>query len=247
MVKKGKAIGMKVVAYVPIKLNNERTPGKNIKKFNDGTPLCHFIFNTLSQVKEINEIYCFCSDLSIQSFITGRVRFLQREKQLDTAETTCQDIVNSFLKKVDADIIVLAHATCPFLRPDTISKCIQMVQSGLYDSAFTASKVQDFLWRDGCPLNFYPEKIARTQDLPEIYKESVGCYVFTKDMFMLLQRRVGLKPFICEVSKFEEIDIDYPEDFDIANAIYMNIIKNSKLKHTIDGENISDDFAEENW
>ena len=37
------AITMKVVAMIPIKLNNERVPGKNIKKFSDGTPLMSLI------------------------------------------------------------------------------------------------------------------------------------------------------------------------------------------------------------
>lgn len=30
---------MKTVAFVPIKLNNQRTPGKNTKKFDDGSAL----------------------------------------------------------------------------------------------------------------------------------------------------------------------------------------------------------------
>lgn len=30
---------MKVVALVPIKMNNERTPGKNTKKLSDDIPL----------------------------------------------------------------------------------------------------------------------------------------------------------------------------------------------------------------
>ena len=34
---------MKVVALVPIKMNNERTPGKNTKRFHDGTPLIQCI------------------------------------------------------------------------------------------------------------------------------------------------------------------------------------------------------------
>ena len=32
-------LNMKVVAFVPVKLNNERLPGKNTKVFEDGTPL----------------------------------------------------------------------------------------------------------------------------------------------------------------------------------------------------------------
>ena len=159
---------MKVVAYIPIKLNNERAPGKNIKKFDDGTPLCQFMFNTISEVNEIDDIYCFCSDSSIEEYLCGRVKYLEREKYLDTSEAKCQDIVESFLNKVEADIIVLAHVTSPFLKSESIRKCVQMVLSGEYDSAFTASKIQDFLWKDGKPMNFNPESIVRTQDLPEI-------------------------------------------------------------------------------
>lgn len=218
---------MKIAAYIPIKLNNERAPGKNIKEFSDGTPLCDFMFRTISKVQEIDDIYCFCSDDSIKKYLSGRVKFLRREKDLDTSEAKCQDIIDSFIDKVSADIIVLAHVTCPFLKADSIRQCVQMVKGGEYDSAFTAGRVQDFLWRDGKPLNFDPEHIARTQDLPEVFKESIGCYVFKKEIYEKTRRRIGLNPYICEVGKLEEIDIDYTEDFEIANAIYMNMIKNS--------------------
>ena len=39
---------MKTIAIVPIKLNNERLPNKNIKPFDNGAPLCHYIFETLN-------------------------------------------------------------------------------------------------------------------------------------------------------------------------------------------------------
>lgn len=130
-----------------------------------------------------------------------------------------------FLEMVDADIIVLCHVTCPFLKASSIEKCIEKVKSGEYDSAFTAVQVRDFLWKNGEPLNFNPNYVLKTQDLPVIFKESVGCYVFTKELFVSSSRRVGFRPYICEVDAFEATDIDYPEDFEIANAIYMNILK----------------------
>ena len=52
---------MKVVALVPIKMNNERTPGKNTKQFDDGTPLIHFILKTLNEAQEVDETYVYCS------------------------------------------------------------------------------------------------------------------------------------------------------------------------------------------
>lgn len=216
---------MKVASYIPIKLNNQRTPGKNIKEFDDGTPLCNFMFDTISKVKGIDEKYCFCSDEKITDYLPDSIKFLKRGKNLDTSETQCHEIIKSFLEIVDADIIVLTHVTCPFIKAETIEKCIEAVKSGKYDSAFSAVKIQDFLWKDGMPLNFDADFAVKTQDLPAIYKESVGCYVFTKELFLSSNRKVGFNPYIYAVDSIESVDIDYPEDFQIANAIYMNMLK----------------------
>lgn len=54
---------MKIVAVIPIKLNNERVPVKNIKCFSDGTPLICCIQSTLMKSKLIDEIYVYCSNV----------------------------------------------------------------------------------------------------------------------------------------------------------------------------------------
>ena len=62
---------MKTVAFVPVKLNNRRLPGKNLKPFYDGTPLLHFILKSLQQVEEIGEVYVFCSEEKIRDYFPG--------------------------------------------------------------------------------------------------------------------------------------------------------------------------------
>lgn len=227
---------MKVASYIPIKFNNVRTPGKNIKEFDDGTPLCQFMFNTIAQVTGIDEKYCFCSSEEIKKYLPEEIRFLKRSEKLDSSSTQCHEIIKEFISLVDADIYVLTHVTCPFVKAETIERCIEKVKSGKYDSAFTAAKIQDFLWKEGKPLNFDPEYAVRTQELETIYKESIGCYVFTKDMFLRSNRKVGFNPYIYEVDAYEEMDIDYPEDFEKCNAVYMNILKSKincgrKMRH----------------
>ena len=44
---------MKVVSFIPIKLNNQRLPGKNIKDLN-GRPLCDYIFKTVKDISQID-------------------------------------------------------------------------------------------------------------------------------------------------------------------------------------------------
>ena len=44
---------MKIVAIVPMKLNNSRLPQKNTKCFSNGRPLCYYILATLLSIKEL--------------------------------------------------------------------------------------------------------------------------------------------------------------------------------------------------
>ena len=217
---------MKTVAFVPVKLNNERAPGKNTKRFGDGTPLITHFLKTLKAVPEFDSIYVFCSKQEIQEFLVDGVIFLERPAFLDTKEATPQDIIREFMSRVEAEIYAVCHCTSPFVTARHVSECVQAVQGGEFDSSFTGEKLQRLMWTaDYRPLNFEAEHIPRTQDLPVLYNEVSAAYVFHRSVFETMNRRIGIKPHITEVQGIECVDIDYPEDFDIANAIYMHIIK----------------------
>lgn len=221
---------MKVVALIPIKLNNERFPQKNLKCFQDGTPLITFFLKSLLEVQEIDEYYVYCSDDAIINYFpNNRIIYLRRPAFLDTKDATPQMIIREFMNNVDADVYAVCHCTSPFVHPPKISTCIQKVCSNEFDSAFTAEKTQKLMWYNGKPLNFDPTNIPRTQDLPIYYKELSAAYVFTKDTFLKYNRRTGINPYICEVSGQESIDIDYEDDFQVADAIYMKYYYN-KIK-----------------
>lgn len=216
---------MKTVAYIPIKLNNERTPGKNIKKMFNGKSIVQILQETLVRLNNLDEIYVFCSDERIKEYLIDGVKFLKRPEFLDTKQATPNDIINEFMKLVDADVYMVSHATSPFVSVEHFEECINAVKSGEFDSSFTAQKLQKLLWKsNGTPLNFDPENVPRTQDLEPYYDEVSAAYVFTKEMYMKHKRRIGLKPHITVVSELESIDIDYPEDFEIANAVYKEIL-----------------------
>ena len=57
---------MKTVAFIPIKMNNERTPGKNTKRFYNGKCILEIIQETLMEVKGLDEVYVFCSNDAIK-------------------------------------------------------------------------------------------------------------------------------------------------------------------------------------
>ena len=216
---------MKVVAVVPMKLNNRRLPQKNTKPFTNGKPLCYYILSTLLKIDGIDEVYVYCSNPDIKEYIPNEVKYLCRSESLDQDTTKMNEVLGSFSQEVDADIYIMTHTTAPFISAESIEKGVNAVKSGDYDSSFAAKKLQDFLWKDGQPFNYQLDNIPRTQDLPPLFEETSGFYIYKKEVINDMKRRIGNKPYIVEVGEIESIDIDEAEDFMIADAIYNHLYR----------------------
>lgn len=218
---------MKTVSFIPIKLNNQRLPGKNLLMLG-GKPTCQYIFETINSIETINEKYVYCSDESIKDYIPNGLTFLKRDTCLDEFQVRGLEIIERFVQDVDADIYVLTHVTQPFTKSESIKKALDMVISGEYDSAFSAVMLQDYLWMRGKPLNYDMKNIVRTQELEPVYMETGAFYIFRKDVFLELGQRIGNKPYIFKIDQFEAIDIDTAEDFEFAKAIVTYWNNNKK-------------------
>lgn len=218
---------MKVVSFIPIKLNNQRLPGKNLMLLN-GRPMCDYMFHTIGAIDIIDEKYVYCSDETIKKYMPDNLIFLKRDTCLDGFQVKGLEIIDRFVKDVDADIYVLAHVTQPFTKPESIRKALDKVISGKYDSAFSAVVLQDYMWMNGKPFNYDVKNIPRSQDLEPIYMETGAFFIFRKEVFTELGQRIGKKPYVCEVNQFEAVDIDTSEDFDFAETVAEYLAQQNK-------------------
>lgn len=209
---------MKKVAFVPIRLNSQRVEGKNLRLLG-GRPLMAYLLQTLTQVENIDEVYLYCSNPDVQQYLPEGVKFLQRDQSLDSNTTLGEEIYDAFTSAVDADIYILAHATSPFIRSATIADAVARVESGEYDSAFSAERVQTFAWWDGKPLNYSLDRVPRTQDLEPVYVETSAFFVFEREVWRGKHRRIGERPYMAVTDRIESMDIDNPDDFLLAEAI----------------------------
>jgi CMP-N-acetylneuraminic acid synthetase len=213
----------KIVAVVPVKLNNERLPGKNTKSFDNGEPLIHYILATLAKVKRCEAIYVYCSDERIREYLPENVRFIRRDPMLDSFTCNSMDISKSFCRFVDADIYIYTHATAPFITAESIDKGLDAMLNEGYDSAFSVMENYAFLWVNGKP-NYDLTCLPRTQDMQPFYIESGGFWLYPKDLILKHGRRIGFNPALIPVSAIEALDIDEQIDFDMANAVYNHIV-----------------------
>ena len=209
---------MKTVAFVPIRLNSKRVAGKNLKMLGD-KPLLRYILDTLVKVERIDEVYVYCSSEEIVSYLPEGVRFLKRPEFLDRDETLGKEIYEEFTKTIDADVYILAHTTSPFMKVETVENALSKILDEDYDSAFSAERVQTFVWYQGKTLNYDLKEIPRTQTIEPVFVETSAFFMFKRDIWKIHKQRIGFKPYIAEVDKIEGVDIDWPEDFAFAEKI----------------------------
>ena len=206
---------MKTVALIPIKLNSQRLPHKNILPI-AGHPLCWHLCHSLINAKGIDEVYVYCSDEAVTEYLPEGVIFKKRDKRLDGNLIKGFDIYRSFINEVDADIYVLAHTTSPFIKVASIENALSHILSGENDSAFSAERIQTFAWYKGKPINYDLNDVPRTQDMEPIWVETSAFFMFKKEVFTVHNRRIGFNPYIQEVSGIEAVDIDEKRDYDLA-------------------------------
>ncbi len=209
---------MKVVAFVPIRLNSKRVVGKNLKLLG-GKPMMCYLLETLVKVPSIDEVYVYCSSEEVRPLLPAGVKLLLRDTALDSDMALGEQIYDAFVREVDADVYMLAHTTSPFIKAETIGTAIEEVLQGRHDSAFSAQKIQTFAWYNGSPLNYSPTSIPRTQTIEPVYVETSAFYIFTREMWLCRHRRVGDNPYMAIVGPVEGVDIDYPEDFELAEIM----------------------------
>lgn len=213
---------MKTVAFVPIKFNSTRLKDKNILPFGRKgfeKPLLTYIFDILLNTKEIDEIYCFCSDEKVRKYLPEGVKFLQRDKYLDGHDITSNELLYNFAHNVMADCYILTHATNPLIYSETIDRVAAAVKSGEYDSAMTVRKIQDLLWINGKP-NFDPANAPLTQNITPIFQETYGAICLKRELIINDHRRAGYNPAFIEVSELECVDINTFEDYQFANLLF---------------------------
>lgn len=216
----------KIKALVPMKGNSERVPNKNLKDF-CGRPLYHHIIETLENSKNVGEIFVNTDSSIIKKDIKlnfKNIIVLNRPKNIQGDFVSMNKIINHDISKIKGNYFIQTHSTNPLIKSRTIDLAIEdyFKNIGEYDSLFSVNKLQTRLYdKSFIPLNHNINELIRTQDLPPIFEENSNFYVFSKDSFHKSgQNRIGIKPNLFEIDKYEGIDIDDIQEFHIAEAMY---------------------------
>jgi CMP-N-acetylneuraminic acid synthetase len=209
---------MKVVAFLPAKGTSSRIENKNLKLL-DGKPLFLHTLEKLTECDFIDEVYLDTeSEVVIDLAQETNTKVLKRDPKLASNATDGNKLFMNEVEFIDADIYIQILGTSPFIEKDTIYKGIEKIKNNDFDSAVLVRKEKLYTWNSIGP-NYDIENIPNSFNLDDTIIETMGLYIVKKQTALETKRRIGNKPYLLEASALEAIDVNYPEDFELANLI----------------------------
>ncbi|MEX0372787.1 RraA family protein [Spiribacter roseus] len=237
---------MKIVAFVPAKGSSERVPSKNLRIL-DGEYLFRRKLKQLLSCPRIDEVWLDTeSDDLISEVKDLPVRIMKRDVELATNATDGHEMFENECHQVpDADVVIQALCTAPFVDEYTINKGLdQLLNHPEYDSLVAVTRTRQYSWTSGEP-DYGRGRIPNSADIPSSTIEAMSLYIVLSSSAEYPKKRFGGKPFLLELSARESIDINYQEDLLDAEMIcrgermteanYFRI-----LKHNLSSSILSD-------
>ena len=212
---------MKVACFIPIKSNSERVPGKNFRIL-CSKPLFQYIIDHAIEAGCFDDIYIDTNSADVKQYCEKvGVKWIEREEKLAKNTANGNDLLNYHYEKFsNYDYYFQLFATAPFLQPTSISRAVKsLVESTEYDSVFTALSQHGFYWYVNVPVNYRPTVLPRSQDMLPVIEETTGLYGISNYSLEKYRCRIGAKPYMCVVNKFEAIDINTEDDFKMAEFV----------------------------
>lgn len=219
----------KVTCFLPCRAGSQRVVKKNIKPFAGYEHgLIQIKLRQLLAAKGIDEVVLTTNDANIlayaESFDEPRLHLHRRVEELSSSATSTDQLVAHAIELIPDGHILWTHVTSPFITAtqydDVVRAYFEQREQG-YDSLMTTTAIHGFLWQDEQPLNYDRtiEKWPRTQTLPLVHEVNSGAFVASANVYRDLDDRIGRRPYLYAMDALTSFDIDWPEDFMIAECI----------------------------
>lgn len=226
---------MSLLAIIPARGGSKRIPHKNIKDFL-GKPLIAYALEAILQSGLFSQVIVSTDDEEIAKVARehgAEVPFLRAKELADDytgTEAVTVDAALQLEKKGQSfSQICCVYATAPLLTAEWLQKAYRKVCADKTDYLYACCEFPfpiqraQYLEPDGTPVPVMPECMPmRSQDLRKTYQDA-GLFYFYSHRYLLEGVRTGLVRRGFELPRYRVIDIDTPEDFTVATALYKAI------------------------
>lgn len=221
----------KIAAFMPVKAKSERIKNKNLKLL-CGKPLFLYMLEKLVACEFIDEVFLDSeSEEVFEAASNVNFKKFKRDKKLADNSTNGNKLFLNEIRATDAEICIQILCTSPFITPETIEKGINILtDNDKYDSVILVKKEKFYTWNTEISRpNYDINNIPNGCELDDTVIETTGLYIIRRNAALKTGRRIGENPYFLEAGSLESVDINYPEDFEVAELI----MKGEKEKETL--------------
>lgn len=221
-----------ITAFLPCRKGSERTPRKNIRPFGSFPHgLVEIKLQQLLTCPDIDEVVLSTNDEEIlnhaETLKAPRLRLHQRAEHLASSATSTDALTGHARELIPSGHILWTHVTSPFVGAALYSEIIAAYRRALTegcDSLMTTTQLHTFLWAEDGPLNYdrSAEKWPRTQTLAPVHEVNSAVFLAPAAVYSRHDDRIGERPRLYPIDRLAALDIDWEEDFIIAEQLYLN-------------------------
>lgn len=221
----------KLACFLPCREGSERIPQKNTRKFaNHKLGLIDIKLTQLERVPSIERIFVSSDDPLVLERASDKrftkVTLDERHSNLALSSTRTDELIHYVPSVIDCSHILWTHVTSPFIDSmvyeDAASRYFKVLKTGEHDSLMSVTKHQNFFWDKTGPINYGlgPEKWPRTQTLEPVYEINSGFFIGQRKSYIEIGDRIGKQPCLYPIDRADALDIDWPEDFALAEDLW---------------------------
>ncbi len=230
---------MKRLAIIPARGGSKRIKNKNIKNF-CGQPMINYIINTARDSELFNKIHVSTESNVIKEVVENNgltIDFMRPEKLSDDY-TPLMPVISFVLNKYKSmnfefDEVWLLMACAPLIDKNDLISASKIYNSQNINSIKPLMSITEYPvpieWsflkdkEDLIHPRYKGKFKERSQDLPKSYYDSGTFIVFPKTFILALESEGSDKGYIgYQLSKTKAIDIDTPEDWELAETLYKS-------------------------
>lgn len=225
----------KIAFFLPTRKGSERVKSKNTRPFAgiEGGLVENKIKQLLT-TKHIDEILFssndeMCIAIAEKYASDSRLRIIPRPNELCLSTTNLQDLICYVPTITNADHILWGHVTTPLVEAKVYDTAIEQYLSKItkgYDSLVSVKELKNFLLNQEGKLvnNTTDIPWPRTQDLEPLYEINHAIFLAKRSVYTEQKNRIGQKPLLYIMDEIHSKDIDWEEDFKIAEIMYKTLL-----------------------
>tara|TARA_R100001369_G_scaffold92896_1_gene141057 strand:+ start:69256 stop:69942 length:687 start_codon:yes stop_codon:yes gene_type:complete len=228
---------MSISLFLPVRRGSERVKNKNTRSFaNFENGIFELKLSQLENLDSVDEVIISSNDsrcMEIAETYKNRIKNLvidERPDHLGSSTTKLKDLILHVGHLSSCENILWTHVTNPLFTEQNYKNAIDVYlhqKKNGFDSLVSGYIIKEFLLdkeTNKIINNTTNLKWPRTQDLTDLFAINNGVFIAKRERY-LLGERLGVKPFYLENDKISSLDIDYEDDFLIAEAVYEKLEK----------------------